>query len=114
MFTGQGLSNEQTDMHEYLKRLLSWRKDKEVIHSGQLKHFIPKDGIYVYFRYDRNNTVMVAINNSGEEKKIDKTRYDEFLKDVSRGTDILTGKTFDNLSEIILPSKTALILELAK
>ena len=114
MFTGQGLSNEQTDMHEYLKRLLSWRKDKEVIHSGQLKHFIPKDGIYVYFRYNRNDTVMVAINNSGEEKKIDKTRYDEFLKDVSRGTDILTGKTFDNLSEIILPSKTALILELAK
>ena len=56
-------------MQQFLKNLVNWRKFKEVIHSGKLKHFIPNDGVYVYFRYNDKETVMVAINNDDKESK---------------------------------------------
>ena len=33
---------------------------------GKLQHFAPADGVYVYFRYDENDTVMVALNRNAE------------------------------------------------
>ena len=46
------------------KTLLNWRKDKEVIHTGKLKHYIPDDGLYVYFRYNDKESVMVILNSN--------------------------------------------------
>jgi neopullulanase len=114
MFTGAGLSKEQQDMAHYLHTILNWRKNSEVIHTGKLKHFIPADGVYVYFRYDQKNTVMVAINNSDEEKKLDREKYIEFLGNFSSGIDVVSGKRYDDLSAINVPSKTAVIIEFGK
>jgi glycosidase len=112
-FTGKGLSKDQADMQNYMRKLLNWRKNKEVIHSGNLKHFVPTDGIYVYFRYDQHETIMVAMNNNeNENKKLDNTRYDEFLNKYKSAIEVITGKTYNDLSQIIIPPKTALIFEL--
>lgn len=49
-FTGTGLTREEQDMHQFTKRLLNWRKNAEVIHTGKLTHYAPMKGVYVYFR----------------------------------------------------------------
>jgi len=111
-FTATGRTDKENDMYNYLHTLLEWRKSKEVIHTGKLRHFIPKDGIYTYFRYNSKEVVMVILNNNEAVKTIDTGVYNEFLKDHKSGTDILTGTIIKDLSKLTLPSKSALIIEL--
>jgi glycosidase len=114
-FTGKGLSAEQKDFAQYLQRLLNWRKDKAVIHTGKLTHYIPVAGVYVYFRHNAESTVMVAINNNDKDAKtIDRARYIEFLGNFNSGTDVITGQKVTDLWNILIPPKSALILELAE
>jgi glycosidase len=61
------VSSQQEEGMQYLKALLNWRKNSEVIHHGKLKQFIPQDGIYVFFRYDEKDAVMVVINKNNED-----------------------------------------------
>jgi glycosidase len=114
-FTGTGLSTEQKEMQQFMKNLMNWRRNKEVIHTGKLKHFIPQNGVYVYFRYNEKETVMVAINNDDKEiKKIDKSRYSEFLDKFSYGKEVISGQTISDLSKITVPPKSSIIVELTK
>ncbi len=112
-FTGKNMSQAQQEMRQYLQQLLNWRKDKEVIHTGKLKHFVPKDGVYTYFRYNEKETVMIVLNNNETDAKtLDRSRYSEFLDKFQSGKDIITGQTINDLSNIIIQPKSALILEL--
>ena len=53
----------------FTKKLLNWRKEKDVIHTGKLKQFIPENNLYVYFRYNDKESVMVVLNNSDKETR---------------------------------------------
>ncbi len=35
-----------------------------------MMQFVPEDGVYVYFRYDNNQTVMVVMNTAKDQKNI--------------------------------------------
>ena len=109
--TGEGLSTKQKETQAYFKKLLQWRKDKEVIHDGKLVHFLPKDNVYVYFRYDENEKVMVILNK-GAQKNLELERFKELIGGVQSGTDVLSGKTYTFGTSIELPAKSPLILEL--
>jgi glycosidase len=112
-FTGKNLSPSQLEMTQYLKSLLNWRKNKEVIHTGKLKHFVPEDGVYVYFRYNVNETVMIALNNNeNDAKTLDRKRYSEFLDQFQTGKDMISGQTITDLSKITIQPKSAMIIEL--
>jgi neopullulanase len=92
---------------------LNWRKTKDVIHTGKLKHFIPQDGIYVYFRYNEKETIMVAINNNeNDSKTLKSSRYSEFLQNFRSGNEIISGQSISDLSNIVVPPKSAIIVEL--
>lgn len=112
-FTGKNLSSSQSDMKKYLERLLNWRKDKKVIHSGKLTQFVPEDGVYVYFRHNENETVMVALNNNeNSSKTLDRKRYSEFLDHFTSGKDVISGQNYNDLSNITIQPKSAVIIEL--
>ena len=111
-FTAEGRTPQQNDIFDFTRTLLNWRKSAQVIHKGNLKHFIPKEGIYTYFRYDRNSAVMVVMNNNEEPKTVETSRYNEFLKNYKSYTDILTGKRFDDLTTLDVPAKGVLIIGL--
>ncbi|MCK9423485.1 MAG: glycoside hydrolase family 13 protein [Bacteroidales bacterium] len=113
-FSLQGRNENQSDMYNYLHTLLQWRKSKEVVQTGKLKHFIPEHGIYTYFRYNSKETVMVMMNNNDETKTIDTKRYNEFLNKYKTGLDIINGTEIGDLALLTIPSKTALIIELRK
>lgn len=111
-FSGVGLTEKQVEAREYMKLLLNWRKEKDVIHKGKLKHFIPENKTYVYARYNENESVVVIINKNDEDVAMDMTRYQEILKGYSTATDVISGKKFDNLQKLELKANTPLILEL--
>ena len=111
-FTGQGLSEQQKQAKAFLRKLLQWRKTSEVVHWGKLLHFLPEDGVYVYFRYNETNKVMVVLNKNTSATNISLDRFAEMLNGVKAGKDILSGQVFDLDKELELPAKAPLILEL--
>ena len=94
-----------------MAKLLNWRKTKPVIHTGQLTQYVPERDTYVYFRYNDKDTIMVVINNNENEQTLKTDRFAESLKDHISGIDVITGKTYDLKSDLTIPKKTALILE---
>ncbi len=87
-FTGKGLSEEQTDMQEFLKTILHYRKNSEAIQAGTTKHFAPKDGVYLISRQTGNETVVLLLNKNEDPVKLDLKRFEELG---------LQGKEFKNL-----------------
>lgn len=110
-FTGKGLTDQQRDALEYTRKLLNWRRETSVIHDGKLMHYVPVGNVYVYFRYNENETVMVVLNR-GEAVELDMDRFTQRTDGFTYGTNVVTGNRMNILSSISLPAISALILEL--
>jgi glycosidase len=113
-FTGKGLDSIEVEAQEYFKKLLNWRKNTPVIHTGKFKQFIPEKGIYVYFRYNESSAVMVILNKNNKEVKLETSRFNEVLKQYHSAKDIINDKSITNFNEITLAPVSPLILELEK
>lgn len=111
-FTGAGLSADQVRIQTFLKKLLNWRKNKTVIHDGNTLHFAPAGGVYVYFRYNKSETVMVIINKNTTSTQLKTEKFSEGIGNKKKGTEIITGQTFSMTDGITVPARSALILEL--
>ena len=113
-FNPKTQTSEQKEFYDFTQKLLNWRKGKEVIHSGKTKHYMPKEKVYVYFRYNGNEKIMVVINNNEKEQTFDLSRFTEALNGVSKGKDVISGKDFSisNENKITISEKSSLILEL--
>jgi len=111
-FTGVSLSDVQKDAYSYTKTLLNWRKGKEVIHNGKLKHFVPDNGLYVYFRYNHSESVMVVINTGSDTRTVAGERFREALGRHVRGRDILSGREISDIHTFEVSPETAMIIEL--
>ena len=111
-FTKEGRTAEQQKFYEFSSKLFTWRKSKEVIHSGKMTHYVPDNNVYVYFRYNEKETVMVIINNNSDKQTIKTNRFKESIQNLKSGKEVLSGKTFDLNNDIEIEGKSALILEL--
>lgn len=112
-FNGNGLSLRQKESQSFVKTLLNWRKNNTLIHQGKLMHYAPDNGLYVYFRYDENGSIMVVLNKSNDHKKVDKRHYPEMLKYYNKGHLVLENKEV-SLDKITIPPRSAYIIELIK
>ena len=75
--------------------------------------YFPENGVYVYFRYDKSKTVMIATNSMDKEINLDTARFSERMKGFSGARNVLTNEIVST-GLIKLPAKTALVLELAR
>ena len=111
-FSASGRTAEQSKYFDFSKKVLNWRKNKEVIHTGKLTHYIPENNVYVYFRHNEKETVMVIINNASDTQKFNLERFQENIKVFNFGTDIISDKTIDLKNELSIEGKKSMILEL--
>lgn len=105
---------EQKEFFQFTQKLLNWRKGKEVIHNGKTKNFVPKDGVFTYFRYNDKESVMVILNNNKKDQTLDLKYFEEALKGFSKGEEIISGKELNLQKGITIPAKTSFIIELEK
>ncbi|WP_343680479.1 glycoside hydrolase family 13 protein [Chryseobacterium arthrosphaerae] len=105
---------EQKEFFSFTQKLLNWRKGKDVIHNGKTKNFVPKDGVFTYFRYNDRESVMVILNNNKKDQTLDLKYFEEALKGFSKGKEIISGKELNLQKGITIPAKTSLIIELEK
>ena len=109
-FTGTGLSEQQREAQHFVRTLFRWRKDKAVIHNGQLKHFAPVDGLYIYFRYDDTDTVMVAINKSDQPRELPLAHLAEMLGNKTTAMDVVQ-RNRQNLNDLVIAARDVQIFE---
>ena len=111
-FTGEGLTSQQKAARNWMKELLNWRKTASAIHNGQLVHFLPQDGTYVYFRFNEQQKIMVILNKNENDYQLELNRFSELLQSVSEGRDVMSNTVYNMTGSIRLPNKGALVLEL--
>lgn len=111
-FAASGRTKEQNEYFDFTKKLLNWRKTNEAIHNGKTLHYIPNNNVYVYFRYTDNKRVMVVINNNKENQSLDLKRFSEGIKNFKKGKDIISDRNFDLKTNLSVPAKSSLVLEL--
>ena len=107
-------TSEQIEFHDFTQKLLNWRKGKAVIHAGKTKHYMPKEKVYVYFRFNKKERVMVVINNNEKDQTLDLSRFAESIQGISKGKDVISGKEIPVSIEnkMTISGKSSLILEL--
>lgn len=109
---GVGLSEEQQAGLDFVSKLLNWRKNNKVIHKGKLLHYIPEEGVYVYFRIQDGNRVMVVLNKNEEEYQLDLTRFEEVMNGVNSAALPMTGEMLILEDIFTLSPMQSYILEL--
>ena len=115
-FTNDGRTLEQKQFHDFTSKLFNWRKNKDVIHSGKTKHFMPQQNVYVYFRYNEQESVMVVLNANPEKQTIKLDRFTEALNGFTSGKEIISNKELiiNPKNELTIDGKTSMIIELKK
>jgi neopullulanase len=113
-FTGNGLTEKQTEVQHFVTHLLNWRKKEAVIHNGHVMHFVPENGIYVFFRYNNDKTIMIILNKNRSDTVLPTRRFSERMHGFSAGREIITSRSLEDLSQITVPARSAMIIELMK
>jgi glycosidase len=111
-FTGAGLTENEKETQEVVRILLNWRQDKPVVHNGKTMQFSPQDATYVYFRYNDNDAVMVAINKNHAPVELSLDRFEERLDGFTSALEVIGGEQLKLGSTLLLPPRSALVLDL--
>ena len=115
-FTNSGRTETQKEFHDFTAKVFNWRKNKEVIHTGKTKHYMPQKNVYVYFRYNDKESVMVILNSNAEKQTFKLDRFSESLNGINSGNDIISDKILPISAngEITIDGKSSMIIELKK
>jgi len=114
-FTGEGLTAAQTEAQNYVKTLANYRKNSPALTTGKMMQYVPKDGVYVYFRYTDNQTVMCIMNTADSAKEVTFADFDERTGGFSKAVNVVNpGEVFDMTQKLSLNAKTMLVLELKR
>jgi hypothetical protein len=70
------------------------------------------DGVYVYFRHDAAQKIMVVINNGDAARTLDTGRFHETIGTATTGKDVLSQQTHDLARGVTVAARSATILEL--
>lgn len=105
-------SNEQ-EAYEFIKKLSNYRKNSTALQFGKLKHYIPQDGLYAYFRMDDKSKVMVVMNMSDKDVAVPMERFKSDLEGYNQGMNVISGEMM-NLGKMSLKPRQSMILELKK
>jgi glycosidase len=113
-FTGAGLTREEAEIQALTKKFANFRKKSSAIKTGKMMQYVPNNGLYVYFRYDQNQTVMCVMNTDTKERAVDFGAYDERTKGFSSGVDVLTDINLPFDAPLKIGAQSMMVMELKK
>jgi neopullulanase len=113
-FTAAGRTEKENSLFNYIKKLTNFRKKSSAIKTGKLMQYVPEDGVYVYFRYDKQQTIMCIMNQGPDEKEIDLDRFQERTKGFGKGRNVVTGTEMRIAGKTKVPGMSMQVLELRK
>jgi neopullulanase len=112
-FTAAGRNEKENEVFNYTSALANFRKKSSAITSGKTMQYIPKDGVYIYFRYDSKQTVMVIANTGDKPIKPDWNYYAERTGDFKMIKDVVSGNSIP-LEGFEIKPKESFVFELIR
>ncbi len=109
-FLAAGRTDKENEAFNYVKTLAQYRKTSSALTTGNTTQYVPKDGVYVYFRYDAKQTIMCIINTSAKEADIDFSKFEERTKGFTHGKNVIGGQGYGK--GFVIAAKGTLVLEL--
>ncbi len=113
-FTGAGLTSEEADVQSFIKKMAKFRNSSSALKTGKMMHYIPKESLYVYFRYDDKQTIMCVMNTGDSEKEVDFTKFAERTSGFSKAKNVNSDKESSTAEKLKVAPMQMLILELNK
>ena len=83
-----------------------------MIHYDKTKQYLPENEVYVYFRHNDTETVMVVLNNSEKPQTLQLNRFAESLAGFLRGKDVVSEKEIVLGDTLEIGGKTSFIIEM--
>ena len=111
-FTEKGLNEKELSFLNYIKLLGIYRKHSSALKTGAFMQYLPDNGLYVYFRYDKNQTVMCVMNTDTTERNVSMSKFQERTSGFKGGKNIENGNTIG--STFSIPAMTMQVIELTK
>ena len=111
-FLASGRNQAENEAFDFVKKLANYRKNTPAMHQGMLMQYTPTDGVYVYFRYDDQKTIMVVVNSNEQPYTLKTSRFVERIGKSTKALDVLAEKTLDIAESISLAARSAYVLEL--
>ena len=112
-FTAAGRSEKENESFNYIRKLASFRKSSSALTIGKTMQYIVRDGVYIYFRYDAKQTVMVITNTGDRAFTPDWRIYAERVAGFSKAKNIQSGEIII-LNGFEIKAKESLVLEMIK
>ena len=112
-FTAAGRTAAQNEAFNYVSKLATFRKTSSAITAGKTMQFIPRDSLYIYFRYSPTQTVMVVTNTGNKIAKPDWSVYAERTSGFTKAKEVVSGKV-TSLQGLEIQPRESLVLELLK
>ncbi|HEY4155520.1 MAG TPA: alpha-amylase family glycosyl hydrolase, partial [Puia sp.] len=113
-FEPSGRTEPENAAFDYISELAAFRKTSSALGSGALMQYIPVNGLYVYFRYDKKQTIMCVLNTDTLDRKVDFSDYSERTKGFAGATELLSHTNLDIPGKMDIPPRNMFILELKK
>lgn len=111
-FSSAGRTRDEEEAFTYLRTIAQFRKNASAIRNGKMMQFVPQDGVYVYFRYNDQQTIMCIMNTNNDVKTISLERFQERTKGFRSAYDVAEGKLFELGNQLQLKPMTTQVLEL--
>ena len=112
-FTIEGRTSTDQEIYQHLATMANFRRSSSALTTGKFMQFLPDDGVYVYFRYDNDQTIMVVMNTAKTEKNITINNYSERTGGFTMFKDVITKET-GKLKDFNLGSYKTAVYELIK
>lgn len=113
-FISSGRTPKENEAFDYVSTLARYREKSTALQTGKLMQYAPENGNYVYFRYDKNSTVMIIMNTNDTARNIPTARFSERMQGFNKARNVITGGILHDLSTLSVPGKSTLVLELMK
>ena len=110
-FLEKGRTSQENDIFNFIKNLITLRKNYMALQKGKFIHFPPNDEVYIYFRVYQNEKIMVIINNNDYKKKVDLKPLGYMFKNANHLIDLETNQkiVLDKEKEIAIEGNNGVI-----
>lgn len=91
-FTEEGRTDLEREAFDFLALLNHWRRGNDVIARGDMKHFLPSEGLYAYARTLGDKSAVMLMNGTDRPLDVEMNRFAEILKTDATYRDVLTDR----------------------
>lgn len=106
------LSQNQQEALNLVKKLTKLRLKHNALRTGEFKHFVPLNDIYVYFRYNDKEKFMVVLNTGDNIGDMNTFSLKEFLGNKTTVNDILNNKIINDIYSWQIPANSCYLFEI--